>query len=292
MLLSYGISITGLSHLKQNIPCQDAHCCQTLANGWVAAAVADGVGSARHSEIASGMACDVLMRTCAECVTKDTEFSEARHILAQAYQNADREIKEYADRAGDFVTDYDTTLSAVIYDGERLAYGHSGDGGIIALTCEGDYVKVTRPQKADDGICVVPLRAGEKYWVFGECESVPLASVLLATDGLYDNFMPYLLRDQPVEFYIPLLRWFMDNNIIGITEENRQDTEESRRNFLCGENCVTITDDKTVLAVFNPEIMPKLKEDSYYAEPDWVQLQEKWNRRVYPHLYREQTEDD
>lgn len=283
--------MVGISHLGRNIPCQDAHRHQVLANGWTVAAVADGVGSAKHSEIASKMACDVVVETCEARVTEDTKFSEAKRIMTEAYQRADREIKDYVSRSGDLIMDYDTTLSAVIYDGERVAYGHSGDGGIVVLTNEGDYVKVTLPQKEDDNTCVVPLRAGESHWVFGEFESTSVASVLLATDGVYDNLMPYLLRGQEVEFYIPLIRWFMDNNIIGITEETRQEVEESRRIFLSGENCRTITDDKTVLVVFNAEIMPKLKEDSFYKEPDWAQLQENWRRKAYPHLYKEKDTD-
>ena len=116
-----------------------------------------------------------------------------------------------------------------------------------------------------------------------------MASVLLATDGVYDNFMPYLLRGQPVELYVPLIRWFMDNNAIGITTENREQVEESRKNFLCGDSCKAITDDKTIVVAFNDDVIPALKEDSYYAEPDWAKLQEAWNRKAYPHLYKNKT---
>lgn len=290
MLLYYGMSIAGSSHVAKGSPCQDSHCCRILPNGWIAAAIADGVGSAKHSEIASKMACDILIETCKEQITEDTKFLEAKNIIAEAYKRADLRIKEYVNQSGDLITDYDTTLSAVIYDGKSLAYGHSGDGGIVALTYDGDYVKITEPQKAEDGICVVPLRAGEKHWVFGECE-LAAASVLLATDGMYDSFTPYLLKGQPVELYIPLIRWFMDNNVIGITQENRQETEESRRRFLCGDSCKSITDDKTIMVVFNQDIMPKQKEDSYYAEPNWAKLQELWNQMAYPHLYEDKPDN-
>lgn len=290
MLLSYGMSIAGSVHVAKDSPCQDSHCCRILSNGWIVAAIADGVGSAKHSEIASKMACDVLIETCEEQITEDIKFSEAKNIIAEAYKRADLRIKEYVGQSGDLITDYDTTLSAVIYDGKRLAYGHSGDGGIVALTYDGDYVKITEPQKAEDGICVVPLRAGEKHWKFGECE-IETASVLLATDGMYDSFTPYLLKGQPVELYIPLIRWFMDNNVIGITQENRQEIEESRRCFICGDRCKSITDDKTILVVFNQDVMPKQKEDSYYAEPDWVKLQEIWNQMAYPHLYKDKQDN-
>ena len=290
MIISYGMSIVGTSHVCKNTPCQDSHRYETLDNGWLVAAVADGVGSAKHSEVASKMACDVFVETCKSLITKDTAITDTKLILAEAYRTADAKIKDYVYGIEDLITDYDTTLSTVIYDGKHLVYGHSGDGGIVALTYEGDYIKVTEPQKADDGICVIPLRAGETHWEFGECDA-DIASVLLATDGVYDNFMPYLLRGQPVEFYIPLIRWFMDNSGIGITSENREHVEESRKRFLCGDSCRAITDDKTILVAFNADVVPALKDDSYYAEPDWAKLQEEWNRKAYPHLYKNEPQN-
>lgn len=288
MLIAYGMSIVGTSHVRKNIPCQDSHRYESLANGWMAIAVADGVGSAKHSEVASKMACDTFIETCKTCITQETQISELKDIIKKAYKAADQQIKDHVYQIDDIITDYDTTLSTVIYDGKHIVYGHSGDGGIVVLTTSGDYIKVTQPQKADDGICVVPLRAGEAHWEFGECEA-EVASVLLATDGVYDNFMPYLLRGQPVELYVPLIRWFMDSNAIGITDENREQIEESRKNFLCGDSCKAITDDKTIVVAFNADVIPALKDDSYYAEPDWAKLQEAWNRKAYPHLYKSKT---
>lgn len=288
MLIAYGMSLVGTSHVGKKTPCQDFHRYELLVNGWMTIAVADGVGSAKHSEVASKMACDTFIETCKTCITQETKRSDLKEIIQKAYRAADQQIKDYVYKIDDIITDYDTTLSTVIYDGKHIVYGHSGDGGVVVLTTSGDYIKVTQPQKADDGICVIPLRAGEKYWEFGECEA-EVASVLLATDGVYDNFMPYLLRGQPVEFYVPLIRWFMDNNAIGITDENRELVEESRKNFLCGDSCKAITDDKTIVVAFNADIVPKLKDDSYYAEPDWTKLQEHWNRKAYPHLYKDKA---
>ena len=150
------MSIDGTSHLEKGKPCQDAHVCRTLPGGFVFAAVADGVGSAAHSEITSRMACDVLAESC-----------------------------------------------------EAL---------------------------------VAP------------------------------------------EFYVPLIRYFLDGTAYGVTAENIREFEESRRQFLTGESCRAITDDKTVLAGMNTDAPPAAKDASYYAEPDWAALQEAWNRRAYPHL--------
>lgn len=289
MILHYGMSIAGSAHLEKGKPCQDAHVCRTLPGGFVLATVADGVGSAAHSEIASRMACDVLAESCEALLTPDTEITAAPEILLEGYRRAETRIREYAKEAGHAVTEYDTTLSAVIFDGETAAFGHSGDGGIAALTRTGDYIKLTEPQKADDGYCVIPLRAGEAHWEFGICGEA-LSGVLLATDGVYDALAPYLLRGQTPEFYVPLIRYFLDGTVYGVTAENIREFEESRRQFLTGESCRAITDDKTVLAVMNTDAPPAAKDASYYAEPDWAALQEAWNRRAYPHLYKNDSD--
>jgi hypothetical protein len=35
-----------------------------------------------------------------------------------------------------------------------------------------------------------------------------------------------------------------------------------------------------------------MKEDDYYKEPDWAKLQDDWNRRAYPHLYKKQESNN
>ena len=290
-LLFYGASLIGSSHIKKGSVCQDSNKAFRLSNGWLVAAVADGVGSAKHSEIASKLAVDTVVEICNDRINKHTKFSELQSIILDAYKDAEKRIEDYADQQGDSITEYDTTLSMVIYDGEKIAYGHSGDGGIVGLSVNGEYLKITNPQKAEDNICVIPLRAGEQHWVIGACEE-RLASVLLATDGIYDTFFPYLLRGQEVEVYVPLIRFFMDNNCMEINDENLADIEKSRIEFLQSPAYSSVTDDKTVLVVFNQKIMPSIKEESYYAEPNWEKLQLEWNKKAYPHLYKDVQEND
>ena len=45
-----GASVIGKGHIEQNLPCQDNHYYETLENGWGIAVVADGAGSAKHSD--------------------------------------------------------------------------------------------------------------------------------------------------------------------------------------------------------------------------------------------------
>jgi hypothetical protein len=169
-----------------------------------------------------------------------------------------------------------------------VTYGHCGDGGVIGLTRSGDYVAITKPQKTD-GQYVIPLRAGKDTWIINKA-SGKFASVLLATDGVYDTFFPYLLKGQPIEMYIPLMRYFMDNRLLKATTSTIGAIQESRMGYLSSDACAAITDDKTLVVLINGAVVPKVKEKAYYTEPDWDALQLQWNRKAYPQLYGENGE--
>lgn len=289
-LLYYGKSMIGESHIKKGTVCQDYSKVVTLKNGWCAAAVADGVGSARYSDIASQIAVETFVEICYQNLT-DSNFDaeNIKRIIFASYMTAQKRIEDYAYQHEQGLIDYDTTLSCIVYDGRRIVYGHSGDGGIVGLTAQGEYRKITQPQKAEDGICVIPLRAGAKAWVIGEC-SGEFSSVLLATDGIYDTFFPYLLKGQRTEIYVPLIQFFMDNNILNAHESTISEIEKSRLDYLCGDVYSSVKDDKTILVVINPNIIPAQLDEAYYQEPDWNYLQEEWNKKAYPHLYQHATQ--
>ena len=192
------------------------------------------------------------------------------NILPHAFALAQNIISEHVRAKKHRITDYDTTLTVALYNGEQIYYGQSGDGGIVGLTAEGDYVGITNPQKGDDGICVIPLRAGAEHWQFGTSRH-RFAAVLAATDGVYDTFFPYLLQGK---IYVPLVRFFLDKST----------PKEKVNEFLTSEAVSAITDDKTVAVAINPKVEVQLKPDLYYAEPDWAALKKKWFKRAYPHL--------
>ncbi len=293
-LLYYGKSVVGESHIKKGTVCQDYSKAVNLKNGWCVAAVADGVGSARYSDVASRIAAETFIEICYQNLI-DNNFDKEyiKRVIFASYMIAQKRIEDYAYRYEHGLIDYDTTLSCIVYDGKRIVYGHSGDGGIVGLTAQGEYRKITQPQKAEDGICVIPLRAGAKEWVIGE-SSEEFSSVLLATDGIYDTFFPYLLKGQRTEIYVPLIQFFMDNNILDAHEETISEIEKSRLDYVCGDAYSSVKDDKTILVVVNPNVIPARLDEAYYQEPDWKYLQEEWNGKAYPHLYpqRMQTKDE
>jgi serine/threonine protein phosphatase PrpC len=285
MVLTYGFSLMGTSHKSNGTKCQDANGVGYVKD-IVVAAVADGVGSCKHSDIASRIAVDVSIAYCEKGLKAKPDGFDLETMVEGAFGCAELAIEKQSLKDKKPLSEYDTTLDLVIYDGKRLTFGHCGDGGIVGLTVKGDYVRVTTPQKKE-GMFVVPLRDGSKEkndtWVFGSVED-ELASVLLATDGVYDTFFPYLLKGQPIEVYVPLIMQFMDNNLLKASKKTIKNIGKEIEGYFNSASCASITDDKTLLVLINGDITPERKEESFYSPPDWDNLLLEWNKKAYPHL--------
>ena len=75
-----GASVTGSSHLKASLPCQDAHAYCLVGDSTLIIAVADGLGSAAHAEIAAQIAVSAALEYA-------SEFTPP--ILAQSNENVE-----------------------------------------------------------------------------------------------------------------------------------------------------------------------------------------------------------
>ena len=193
-MILYGFSIQGKSHIDKETVCQDSNKTGRLRAGYYFGAVADGVGSAPHSDIGSKLAVEKLYEYCDKNIKKGMDQLDVEDFLCAGYEYAMETIQKYADSHDKKIENYDTTLSAVIYNGKKIIYAHAGDGGIIVRQTNGIVKPVTKRQKGADGTSVIPLRAGEHSWEIGTY-SGNVAAVLLVTDGMLDGvFQPTLLN--------------------------------------------------------------------------------------------------
>ena len=193
-MILYGFSIQGKSHIDKGTVCQDSNKTGRLRAGYYFGAVADGVGSAPHSDIGSKLAVEKLYEYCDKNIKKGMDQMDVEDVLCAGYEYAMETIQKYADSHDKKIENYDTTLSAVIYNGKKIIYAHAGDGGIIVRQTNGIVKPVTKRQKGADGTSVIPLRAGEHSWEIGTY-SGNVAAVLLVTDGMLDGvFQPTLLN--------------------------------------------------------------------------------------------------
>lgn len=193
-MITYGYSLQGKSHIDRNTVCQDSSAAVKLKSGYYLGVVADGVGSAPHSDVGSGIAVESLQAYCEQYVKKGMKDVELEDILRDGYEYAFRQVEKFVTQQGGSIADYDTTLSSVLYDGTKVVFGHAGDGGIIVRKKDGTITPITERQKGADGTSVRPLRAGNSSWDFGICND-ETASVLLVTDGMLDGvFQPVLVN--------------------------------------------------------------------------------------------------
>lgn len=178
-----GESVTGTGHRGRNALCQDALRFQTFgpADEWLVVAVADGAGTARHSDVGAMRACDELVRlvTAAEPVgvmTRDgvtALFAEARETVFTEAERLNVRPRELAC----------TALLAVVGP-ESAALAQLGDGGIV-LGGGQDYRTVFWPEPAEyanatDFLTDDRFADALRF----EATAAPVSEVAVFTDGL------------------------------------------------------------------------------------------------------------
>lgn len=283
MISSYHVSLTGQSHLNMGAGCQDCSEITEIVDGWHLVVVADGVGSAACAKEGAELAVRAIVDYCQKYFPCQRNEISLKNILLAAFNYAIKDINDIAYKNKKKPDDYDTTLSCILYDGKSLAYGHVGDGGIIGLLRSGEYIEIAKQQKADDGTSMIPLRFGANSWQFGY-EEREVSSVLLATDGMYENwFAPKSLKLQEQHLYIAGLREFMDYREVSRDTNGDAEIQEKIRQLLSDDDKLgsVTSDDKTVAVIMNKDMIPSLLEDAYYQEPDWISLQEKKRQILY-----------
>lgn len=294
MIYSYGISLQGTYHIKKDLVCQDAHKIIKCSDSLAIAAVADGLGSSAHSDVASKIAAETSTEYCAERIKDDYSEEQILEMIKESFALSQSKIERFASDKDHEFNEYDTTLTLAILKDGNLYYGQSGDSGIVALTTEGLYEKVTKQQRDEEGR-VFPLFFGEEKWVFGKYPEA-VVSVFLATDGMYEILFPVYIRNEPISIYVALARFFMGPDFLHIDEVGEEYVRNKIEEFMNGIPDAQVNDDKTVVVLIDSSIEMKKQDEEYYAEPDWASLRQKyeeaWRKEAYPHLFNEEKSEE
>lgn len=280
MIRYYTANMAGPYHLDNGLPCQDSFYITRDNNGVVYASAADGLGSESNSDDGSRIASQKSCDYCMEHYKSGMHFSEVKKIMNNAFVNAYKAVLEEAQTAGNSPDEYDTTLCMVIFDDGHVFYGQSGDSGILALMKSGEYVPLTTQQRDEDGY-VFPLCSGPSMWVFGEVEA-PVSSVMLMTDGVWEQICPPLLRNHDVKINVALASRFMDRHETSLRSVKA--LEEAASRYLENYPRRLLDDDKTIVVIYNPLQPAKKMPSEYYKAPDWASLQEAAKANLYAEL--------
>ncbi len=151
---------TGTSHLKHNLPLQDAQACtvvsirsdsQNCDAEWFVAVTCDGAGSASHGRQGAIITCRTLRQAArrhlaAASAPSASSLQETR-LTTSALPSAEtvrtwadearQRIHAAAERRGLSARDFACTLVLTLSNGQETLVAHIGDGGIVARLADG-----------------------------------------------------------------------------------------------------------------------------------------------------------
>lgn len=276
MIHYYSASMAGPYHIDNNIPCQDSRYIKQRDDGTTVAACTDGLGSEFFSDIGAQLGAYISVSYCAEHYDPDMSTDEVLHLIKVSFINAYKAVLKKAEEMGEDIDQFDSTLCLVIYDGENVWYGQSGDSGMVVRLTNGMYYPITEQQRDNDGN-VFPLCSGPDYWMFGKVEG-SVSSVMLMTDGVWEQICHPLLRKESVKVNTSLIAPFMERTE---TDQDEIDgVQKACEGFLENFPRDQLDDDKTVVILYNTDNPATKMPVEYYLYPDWDRLKEK-NREIF-----------
>ncbi|MFM6189103.1 MAG: PP2C family serine/threonine-protein phosphatase [Planktothrix sp.] len=145
-------SVTGKSHEKQNIPCQDAQGYKRLSDHQLIFAVADGAGSSKLSDLGANLAVKMALITLEEKITmgvQDAEILPWQDYLKAALTAAKTAIEAEAVTQETEIRELATTLILGIATPELVAVAQVGDGAIVVEDKTGNILELTIPTSGE-----------------------------------------------------------------------------------------------------------------------------------------------
>ena len=242
----------GPSHEAMSIPCQDAlsvrACAGRDGRPWIVAALADGAGSASHSEHGSQYITECFTSFVCEALSEFEIETEAdlEDLVSRGVMLVRDALFKVADSNARAINDYATTLLVCVSNAERCAFAQIGDGAIV-IGAVGARKVVFRPQHgafvnetafltnatAQDDIQVLVLDAAPD-------------SIVMFSDGLED------LLVSPKDFAVhPPLFAFLDAAFADREADSVVEELSDRLAQMLASNAVTSRsdDDTSILAI-------------------------------------------
>jgi len=254
-----GSSQIGKSHEVDDTVCQDSHFIRE-GKGFIVAAVADGLGTSKYSDIASKLAANSAVDYCIENISAIMPDDQILDSIHSAFEHANNLIKK---EAQEDIDDYDTTLSLAVFREGEVFYGHAGDSGIIALCADGTFEEVTQQQLGEGegkDRPVFPL-INESRWIFDKFNQT-VHAVFLMTDGMLNMTVPPLLAEQ---------RYQLDHSYLYYLYEEVRDGDDIKS--WIDDEIIQISpgvvnyDDKTLIVIIDGDVAITDQPDEYYEFP-------------------------
>lgn len=248
MLQGFGSSVIGTSHLKNGTECQDAYQFRMHRRYRIGvAAVADGLGSAKHAAIGARLVTRRVVDELQKCVDRvNIQSKSDRECLMRASFKLARQClldKAFSDRNP--INQYATTLLVVVIYKEWVITAHIGDGGIVAQSQEGDLLMLSAPEEGEFANIVTPITSSKAISTLRiSSYHLPNARIALFTDGLQN----LALINKPEQPYHPFAGFFAPFFDVIQSSADLAGATRGLQKFLGSERvCAKTTDDKTLV---------------------------------------------
>jgi hypothetical protein len=210
--------------------------------GVLIACVADGAGSAKHSEIGSAIACEAILEHAARFLeTNQLDALQLDDVLLWCDDIRTR-IKQQANEQLCNFREFATTLCTAIIAPELSVFFQIGDGAII-LGNDVLYGVVFWPQRGEYANSTNFLTSDEYH---AQLEFItttsPYSKIALMTDGLERLALRFDTQIPHVPFFDPLFRALQSTNDVG-------GLNEGLRGFLSSDSIHHRTDDDKTLVL-------------------------------------------
>jgi hypothetical protein len=204
-------SVQGVSHLKADLPCQDANAWAVLPNGALLAAVADGAGSAPLAEVGAQLAAqaavDFLRQQLVEKPWPDDEVAW-QPLLFDALAAARQRLEDEAASRSCGLRDLAATLIVVVATDQFSAAAQVGDGAAVLHDPAAGFVLLSAPQ-GGEYVNETTFLISADYLAAAQFNCWPgwIGQLALFTDGLQRLALQMPLGKPHAPFFTPLFQF-------------------------------------------------------------------------------------
>jgi len=231
-------SVTGTSHRRTGLPCQDSSS-YSIADEVLIAAVADGAGSATMSDVGSALAAETSVKTIERLLSDYHDHTPhplhetcLKRVVAGAVEEARRELHEESQRREVNVRQLATTLLLAVHTRDIMAAAQIGDGAMVVSDGSGQYATFIAPQRGEYANQTNFLTSSDAMSMLEvRIERVNDSSSRLAmfTDGL-QNLVLRAADDSPhAPFFNPVFAWIASQPVSDDTDRKLAAFLESPR---------------------------------------------------------------
>lgn len=255
-------SVVGTSHAASGAPCQDAGRCEVVeahdGSEVLIAAVADGAGSAPHSEKGSRAAVDLFLATFEPLAAEDPTLAcITREVMTAWFERLRDSLRADAEAEGQSLSDYACTFLGAVIGPNRAMFVQIGDGAIVVRGRDsGDYTWVFWPQNGEFANTTNFVTQDDFEHVLQvEFEDTVLLDIAMFTDGIERLVLNMAARAVHSPALRPIFEW------MARADDPPSGEARGLAAFLGSERVNSRTDDDKTLvmatrAVLEPVVCP------------------------------------